>query len=72
MLTEVEAEPKAAFEEQGRMQQHVRDYAKANARRNVGRKFNLDFLDSAAQRLLGARGFGIEAPRPSVSGWPKP
>ena len=53
MLTEAEAERKA-FEEQERMRQHVRDYAKANARRNVSRKLNLEFVDSAAQRLLAA------------------
>jgi hypothetical protein len=53
MLTEAEAERKA-FEEQERMRQHVRDYAKATARRNVSRKLNLEFLDSAAQRLLAA------------------
>ena len=53
MLTEAEAEPKG-FEDQEHMRQHVLGYAKANARRNVIRKLNLEFLDSAAQRLLAA------------------
>jgi hypothetical protein len=48
MLTEAEAESKA-FEEQKYMRQHVRDYAKANARRDVIRKFKPEYLDSAAQ-----------------------
>ena len=57
MLTEAETE-RHACEEQERMRRHVRDYAKANGRRDVIRKLNLEFLDSAAQerfeRLLAA------------------
>jgi hypothetical protein len=48
MLTEAGAERKA-FKEQGSMRQHVRDYAKANARRDVIRKLDLEFLNRAAQ-----------------------
>jgi vacuolar-type H+-ATPase subunit E/Vma4 len=47
MLTEVEADRKA-FEEQERMRQCVRDFAKVKARRDV-RKLKPEFLDSAAQ-----------------------
>jgi hypothetical protein len=57
MLTEAEAERKA-FEEQERMRQHIRDYAKAKARRDVIRTHKAEFLDPAAQerfeRLLAA------------------
>ena len=57
MLTEAEAERKA-FGEQEHMRQHVRDYAKANARRDVIRMHKAEFLDPAAQerfeRLLAA------------------
>jgi hypothetical protein len=48
MLTEAEAE-RNAFEEQESMRQHVRDYAKAKARRDVIRKHKTQFLDGAPQ-----------------------
>jgi hypothetical protein len=52
MLTEPEAERKA-FEEQERMRQHVRDYAKAKARRDVIRNHNYEFLDGVTQERFG-------------------
>jgi len=48
MLTEAEAERKA-FEEQQQMRQHVRDYAKAKARRDVVRTHNAEILSGPAQ-----------------------
>jgi hypothetical protein len=55
MLTDAEAERKA-FEEQERMRQHVRDYARKKARRDVIRQNKAEFLDIAArdrfERLL--------------------
>jgi hypothetical protein len=56
-LIEAEEE-RNAFEEQERMRQYVRDYAKAKARRDVIRMHKAEFLDPAAQerfeRLLAA------------------
>jgi hypothetical protein len=48
MLTEAEAERKA-FEEQERMRQQARDYAKEKARRDVIRLNKSEFLDAAAR-----------------------
>jgi hypothetical protein len=48
MLTEAEKE-RNAFEEQERMRQYVRDFAKAKARREVIRMHKTEFLDPAAQ-----------------------
>jgi hypothetical protein len=50
MLTEAEAERKA-FGEQEHMRQHVRDYAKANARRDVIRMHKAELLDPALERF---------------------
>jgi hypothetical protein len=49
MLTEAEAARKA-FEEQQQMRQHVRDYAKARARRDVVRTHKAEFLSGDAQQ----------------------
>jgi hypothetical protein len=43
--TESEEERKA-FSEQEQMRQHVRDYAKANSRRDVIRKLKAEFLEA--------------------------
>jgi hypothetical protein len=48
MLTEAEGE-RQAFEDQERMRQHARDYAKATARRDVIKKRKAQFLEAAAQ-----------------------
>ena len=48
MLTEAEAEWKA-FEERDRMRQHVREFAKAKARRGVITNHKAEFVDGAAQ-----------------------
>jgi hypothetical protein len=52
MLTEAEAARKA-FEEQQQMRQHVRDYAKAKARRDVVRTHDAETLSGAAHQRFG-------------------
>jgi hypothetical protein len=52
MLTEAETERKA-FEEQQQMRQHVRDYAKAKARRDVVRTHDAETLSGAAHERFG-------------------
>jgi hypothetical protein len=54
MLTGAQGE-RRAFEEEERTRQHIRDYAKAKARREVVRKHITELIDSAAQERFERR-----------------